>query len=404
MTGDPDALVIRRLGRDGDGVADGPVFVPRTLPGEAVGGARAGGRISEPRILRPSPDRVAPPCPHFRRCGGCALQHASDAFVEGWKVARVRESLARVGIEAVVALAHVSPPNARRRAALKGRKTKRGALVGLHAAGSHDLVAIPDCRLLCPEIVAALPALEGLTRALAPRGAELGLHVTSTETGLDLAVAGAKAVEPAALAPWADRFARITVDGEPALLAARPAIRIGPALVEPPPGAFLQATAEGERALQALVGRIVGDAARVVDLFAGLGTFALPLARRARVEAWEGDPALVEALGRAAARAPGLRPVTARRRDLFRDPVPTDALKGADAAVIDPPRAGAAAQMAALAGSEVGRIASVSCDPDSFARDAGLLVAAGWRMGPVAVVDQFRWSPHVEVVAEFRRG
>ena len=395
-------LTVRHLGHRGDGVADGPVFVARALPGEVVDGTAEGGRIAAPRILAPSPDRVAPPCPHFRRCGGCALQHASDGAVAAWKVDRVRRALAGRGIAADVALAHTSPPGTRRRAALAGRKTKRGATVGFHAAASAELVAIPDCRLLHPSLMAALPALERLTRLAAPRGGAVGLHVTATETGVDLAVTGAKAVAPAALAPFADAFARITWDGEPALQSVRPVLRLSGVAVEPPPGAFLQATAEGEAALCEAVAAFLGDAARVADLFAGLGTFALPAARRARVDAWEGDATLVAALDRAG-RAPGLRAVRARRRDLFRDPLTVAELAAYDAVAIDPPRAGAAAQVAALARADVARIAFVSCDPETFARDAATLVAGGWTMGPVAVVDQFRWSPHVEMVAPFRR-
>ena len=389
---------IRHLGHRGDGVAAGPVFVPRALPGEVVAGEVLGDRIPAPRIVKPSPDRVSPPCPHFRRCGGCALQHASDGLVAGWKADRVRDALAGRGIEADIAAVHTSPPQSRRRAALTGRKTKKGALVGFHAAGSHDLVAIPDCRLLHPALMAALPVLEALTRAVAPRGGAVGLHVTATATGVDLAVTGAKAADLSAFAP---SFARITVEGEVAAQSVRPEIVLGPARVVPPPGAFLQATAEGEAALVAAVAGVVGPARRVADLFAGLGTFALPLSVGARVEAWEGDAALVEALG--AARAPGVQPVAARRRDLFREPLTAEELAGFDAVVIDPPRAGAAAQVATLAGADVGAVASVSCDPATFARDAAALVAGGWRMGPVSVVDQFRWSPHVEMVAGFTR-
>lgn len=396
-------VTVRRLGHLGDGVADGPLYAARTLPGEVVAGEVVDDRIPAPRILTPSPSRVAAPCPHFRRCGGCALQHASDGFVAAWKVDRVRAALARRGIEAEVALAHVSPPGTRRRAGLSGRRTKKGATVGFRAAGSHEVVAIPDCRLLHPDLMAALPALGRLTRAVAPRGGTVRLHATATETGVDLAVEGAKALVPGDVAPFADAFARIVIDGEPAVMAARPMLRLAGAPVAPPPGAFLQATAEGEDALQAAVAAILGGAGHVADLFAGLGTFALRLARAARVTAFEGDAALVAALA-AVAPAAGSRPVEARRRDLFRDPLSADELSAFDGVVIDPPRAGAAAQVATLARADVGRVAFVACDPSTFARDAATLVAAGWRMGAVAVIDQFRWSPHVEVVAGFARG
>ena len=403
---EPTTVTVTRLGRRGDGVAPGPdgsVHAPRTLPGEVVAGIVADGRMDGPRVLTPSPDRVAPPCPHFRRCGGCALMHAADGFVADWKVARVREALAARGIVAEIGPLHVSPPASRRRAALKGRKTKKGAQVGLHARGSHDLVAIPDCRLLHPRLMAALQALEALTRLLAPRWAELGLHRTATATGLDLSVTGAKPTGADALAPFADGFARIVLDGEAALTAVAPEVDLDGIRVPLPPGAFLQATRDGEAALRAVVAGAVAGASRVADLFCGLGTFALPLARGAAVEAYEADAAMLAALEAGARGATGLRPVRARRRNLFREPLTPAELSGFDAVVIDPPRAGAAAQAAALAESDVPVVAHVSCEPESFARDAATLLAGGYRMGPITVVDQFRWSPHVELAARFAR-
>ena len=390
------SVEVTHLNARGEGVA-GDLTLPRTLPGEVVDPG------PPPRILTPSSDRVAPPCPQFRRCGGCALQQASDAFVAAWKADRVRVALARHGIEGEIAAVRTSPANARRRAALKGRKTKKGAMVGLHAARSHDLVAIPDCRILIPPIIDALPALERLTRLAAPRGGEIGLHLTATEAGLDLSVTGAKPMDARDLAGFAEDFSRISWNGEPMLQSVAPTLRLGPAHVVPPPGAFLQATAEGEAALVAAVAGGLDGADRIADLFAGLGTFAFPLALRAPVDAWEGAPDLVDALAAGARHAPGCRPVVARRRDLFREPLTTEELAPYDAVVIDPPRAGASAQVAELARSGVARAAHVSCNPATFARDAATLLAGGYVMGPITVVDQFRWSPHVELVATFVR-
>ncbi|MEM7710335.1 MAG: class I SAM-dependent RNA methyltransferase, partial [Pseudomonadota bacterium] len=250
---DPDdrpSLTVRRLGRQGDGIA-GAVFVPRTLPGEIVTGDIDGERLADPKIVTPSPDRVTPPCPHYRRCGACALQHASDAFVAHWKIETVRDALARAGLSPRIEAIETSPPGTRRRTALAGRKTKKGATVGFHVARGTDIVAIPDCRVLAPAILAALPALEAITRFGAPRGVEIGLHVTATGTGLDLTVTDAKPVDPAALAPLATTFARVTWNGEPALQEGPPVLRLGRAPVTPPPGAFLQATTQGEAALVA---------------------------------------------------------------------------------------------------------------------------------------------------------
>ena len=402
-------LTIHHLGHRGDGVArgaEGPVYVPRTLPGEVVDGDRDGDRIPEPRILEPSPDRVAPPCPHFRRCGGCALQHASDLFVARWKAQGVARTLRQAGLGPSFTGVVTSPANARRRAALSGRKTKGGAVVGFHTPRGDDIVAIPECRLLHPDLMAALPALEEITRIAAPRGEEITLHLTRSAAGLDLAIETSKPLDRAAtdaLAPLAAGFARIVWDGEVALQTAPPVLRMAGAPVPLPPGAFLQATASGEAALVARVTEALGGAGRVVDLFAGCGTFTFPAARTAAVTAVEGAAALTGALAAGARGATGLKPVEAVTRDLFRDPLTAGELARFDAAIIDPPRAGAAAQMAELAQSDLSVIAHVSCNPATFARDAAVLAAAGWRMGPVTVVDQFRWSAHVELVAAFTR-
>ncbi|GIT92635.1 RNA methyltransferase [Jannaschia sp. AI_61] len=396
---------IDRLGQRGDGIA-GEVFIPRTLPGEVVTGVQIGDRIPEPKIIMPSPDRVAAPCPHFKRCGGCALQHASDVFVAQWKQDRVRDVMARAGIEAEVSRIETSSPATRRRAALSGRKTRKGAQLGFHVRAGEEIVAIPECRILHPDILAALPALEQVTRLAAPRGAEVTLHVTQSPVGLDLAVEGARALDRnlmVLLAPFATAFARITWNGEPALQSAAPWQPIGPARVVPPPGAFLQATPEGEAALVTEVLRSLHGATRVVDLFAGCGTFSFPAAQIAPVHAVEGDRGLMEALGQGAARASGLKAITAEVRDLFRNPMLPEDLARFDSAIIDPPRAGAEAQVAELARSGVARIAFVSCNPTTFARDAAVLIAAGWHMGAITVVDQFRWSPHIELVTHFTR-
>lgn len=403
LTPAPATLVVERLGAGGDGVA-GEAFVARALPGETVEGPVSEGRMDAPRILAPSPDRVAPPCPHFRRCGGCALQHASDAFVAGWKAGRVRGALAARGLDAAVASVATSPPRSRRRAALTGRRTKKGAVVGFHVRRSDEVVAIPACTLLLPEIVKRLPVLEAVTRLAAPRGGAVGLHVTWSEAGLDLVVSDAKPATPETLAEIAALdLARVAWNGEPLTLARAPARSVGPATLVPPPGAFLQATDHGEAALAALVLDATDGATRVADLFAGCGTFALRLAARARTDAFEGDGALVAAMRAAADTAPALKPLAATARDLFRDPLAEAELAPYGAVVIDPPRAGAQAQAARLAASAVPVVAHVSCNPATFARDARVLVDGGYRMGPIAVVDQFRWSPHVELFARFDR-
>lgn len=395
---------ILRLDRDGAGVTAAGPCLPGTLPGEAVARRPDGGVA----ILTPSPDRVTPPCRHARTCGGCALQHAADGFVSAWKRDRVRAALAARGIDAVFDPMHVSPPATRRRAVLAGRRLKRGALVGFRAARSHEIVAIPGCRLLHPDLMAALPGLEALILAGASRAAVARLAVTATETGVDVAVTGGKdadgplAARLAAIAAEAG-LARLTWNGAPLAQAVPPRLTFGRAPVTPPPGAFLQATAEGEAALLAAVRDAVGDAERIADLFAGLGTFALPLAGAADIHAVEADAPALDALTAGWRAAGGLRRLTAEARDLFARPLAGAELARFDAVVIDPPRAGAAAQMHALAEAGPPRIAAVSCDPDSFARDARILCDGGYRLDRVRVVDQFRWSAHVELAAAFSR-
>ena len=403
-------VAIDRLGHLGDGIgrgSDAPVLVARTLPGEVVRGEVAGGRIAQPRIVTPSPDRVTPPCPHYRACGGCAVMHASDRFVAEWKIGVVRQALAAQGLEAEIAGIATSPPASRRRATLSGRRLKSGPVVGFHGRASDQVTAVPGCRVLVPEIVQALPALEAIVARIGARKGEVRLIVTASETGLDVAASGGRPLAAEDLAALAvesgAQVARLTLDGDVVAQDRVPRLAFGGIAVEPPPGAFLQATVEGEAALRAVVAEATRDAAVVADLFAGCGTFALPLARRARVHAVEGDAALLGALDGGWRRAEGLRQVTCEARDLYRRPLSPDELARFDAVVVDPPRAGAEAQMRALAGSRVARVASLSCNPVTFARDARILVEAGFAAGPVTVIDQFRWSAHVELAAAFTR-
>jgi len=406
-------VTIDRLGHRGDGVAQGaghsgPVFVSRVLPGEVVEGAVTGDRIAAPRIVTPSPDRVRPPCPHYRSCGGCALQHASDSFVADWKVEVVRTALAARGIDAEPGGIETSPPRARRRAVFSARRTKGGVLIGFHAPKSDTITRIPECHLLHPELLATMPALEALVAEGASRKSTLRLIVTLSEGGPDVAVSGGKPLDlslESALAGLAGQhgLARLSWEGEVIALGAPPVQVFGRARVAPPPGAFLQATKQGEAALLAGVRSAAGDAKTVADLFAGSGTFALPLAERAEVHAVEGEEPMLAALDRGWRTASGLKRVTTEARDLFRRPLLPDELKPFGAVVIDPPRAGAEAQFTELARSDVSRIAAVSCNPVTFARDAAILLAAGFRLDRLTVVDQFRWSTHVELVAGFSR-
>lgn len=397
--------LIERLGHLGDGIAPGPVYAARTLPGEVVDGEIVGGRIEKPKILTPSPDRVKAPCAHYNACGGCAVMHASDSFVAGWKADVVVRALAAQGLSAAVGEVVTSPERSRRRATLTGRRLKSGPVVGFRMRGGETVTAIPECRLLRPEIMAAIPALEAVTALMGSRRGALRLAVTLSEAGVDLEVGeagepdGPQRIALAGLAAEHD-LARLSVGGDVIVERRPPRQGFG---VVPPPGAFLQATEEGEAALLSRVRRAVGDVRRVADLFSGCGTFALPLAEGAEVHAVEGDGAMTGALDRAWRTGKGLKRVTTEVRDLFRRPLEPDELDRFDAVVIDPPAAGAEAQSRAIAASGVRRVAAVSCNPVTFARDAAILAEAGFGIAWIDVIDQFRWSPHVELAALLHR-
>ena len=401
-------VTIDRLGHLGHGIAPGPLYVPGTLPGEVVEGTADGDRLLDPKIVTPSPNRVKPPCRHARACGGCQLQHASNAFVAGWKQEVVATALAAQGLTADFLPLVTSPPNSRRRATLSARRTKSGVLMGFHARASDTIAEIPDCQLLHPGLLAAFPGLQALVQAGGSRTTELSLLVTLTRGGPDVVVTGGKPLDAALRLDLArlvetHSFARLTWDGETVALRDRPALKMGQATVVPPAGAFLQATTEGEAALLTAVRQALGPQKRVVDLFSGVGTFTLPLAEAMEVHAVEGDTAMTRALDLAARNTPNLHRISTETRDLFRRPLEPDELLTFTAAVIDPPRAGAEAQTATLAASKLPVIAAVSCNPVTFARDAKTLTAAGYRLDWVQVVDQFRWSTHVELVARLSR-
>ncbi|MGM0585512.1 MAG: class I SAM-dependent RNA methyltransferase [Pseudomonadota bacterium] len=401
---------IARLGRHGDGVhAGGETFAPLTLPGELARGEIEGGRMEAPEVLRASPERVDPPCAHFGTCGGCALQHASDAFVAAWKRERIAAALASRGLEAEIRATLTSPPRSRRRAVVSARRTRASATLGFHARRGARIVELSECHVLDPAIFGAREALRALAALGGTRKGEMKMAVTATETGLDVDVSGGRPLDGLLrlkLAAWAAEaeVARLSWAGEAVAAPRPPALRFGAAVVTPPPGAFLQATREGEAALLGAVREAAGEAGPVVDLYAGLGTFALPLAEGAEVLAVEGDAALTAAL-EAGWRGTGgrLKRVRVETRDLARRPLTVQELKPFAAAVLDPPRAGAKAQAEALAGSAVGRLAAISCNPETFARDARILVDGGWRLDWVQPVDQFRWSAHVELAAGFSR-
>ncbi len=410
-----EQLAISRLGHRGDGVADtpaGPIYVPYALPGETVTVEPVAGHPDRRHLVhveRPSHERAQPICKHFGQCGGCAMQHWSLAEYHLWKRSLVVEALSHAGLIAPVEPLIDAHGQGRRRAVLHARRGTHDVLeVGFTAPRAHHIVAIDSCPILAPGLSGAIEAAWAIAEQLKPTKKPLDIQATATDSGLDIDVRGSgnlRADRTTALARVAEahKLVRITRHGELVAQRAQPLLKVGRADVPLPPGAFLQATAEGEATLARLVTDYVGSAKRVADLFSGIGTFALRLAERARVSAADSEASAIEALIRAARTASGLKPVEANVRDLFRRPYMAAELKAFDAVVFDPPRQGAEAQAHELVKSPVPTVIAVSCEANTFARDARILVDGGYKLSAVAPVDQFRYSFHVEIVAKFVR-
>ena len=423
------------LGGGGDGIAETPqgrIYVPFSAPGDRLRvrpeKSRGKGRTLRAAIvarLADGPDRKAPECRHFGDCGGCALQHLAEAAYQSWKAGRVREALSRQNLDpGVVASLRTIAPESRRRVGLKaqhrGKATAGGAVaLGFFAAATHRIVAIAECPVMAPAIFRLLPDLRRLFGEILAQGDRAEAAVTLAESGLDVVLRLAHAPDLAGL----ERLAGFAEDADLARLgwqALRPAERApAPAPVaarrpvqmvfsgvpvDIPPDAFVQPSVDGEKLLSAAIAATFSGARRVVDLYAGCGTFTFALAAAgARVRAFEAADDHAAALAAAARRAGLDGQVSVERRDLVRRPLSAEELSQADAAVLDPPRPGAAAQIGVLAGATVPLVAYVSCNPVSFARDARALADGGYRLDSVIPVDQFPFSPHVELVAVFRR-
>lgn len=405
-------ILIEELGHLGDGIGtvDGkPVFVPLTLPGERVDVGLSGGRARLVSVLEPSPDRIDAVCPHYGTCGGCALHHLAPAPYAAFKRRLVVDALADRGLAPEVSEPVLVPPASRRRATFAGMMAGRHPLVGFNERASHRLVTLASCPVMRPEMLAVLPALSDITGLIQPRKGTLDFAVTTTETGLDVAVSGISGRDIDRLRlPLIDLaarhdLARLSAAGEIVVERRPPIVMIDGVAVVPPPAGFLQASAEAEAAMADLVIAAVGKAKRVADLYCGVGTFALRLARSAEVLAAEGDAGSVAALDRAARGMSGRHRITIERRDLARRPFVEKELEKFDAVVFDPPRVGAAEQSLWLSRSRVPTIVAVSCNPATFARDLKTLVDGGYHIETVTPIDQFLWSSHVEVVAVLRR-
>jgi 23S rRNA (uracil1939-C5)-methyltransferase len=410
-----DVLTIDHMGHRGDGVAlvDGQaVYVPYALPGERVEVQHVANHPDRGHLVHvdvPSADRIAPICPHFGVCGGCAVQHWREESYRAWKRDLVIEQLRLAKIDCEVAPLIDAHGEGRRRTVLHARiGTHNVERVGFAAAASHEIVPIDHCPILAPALANSLKVVEAIAEVLHPIGKPLDIQLTATRNGIDVDIRGSGALSPSALRRLAglaeqQRLARLTRHGELVALRAPPVVGMGKAEVTLPPGSFLQATAAGEDALAMRVVAACGKTAVIADLFCGVGPFALRLAEHARIRAYDAEADAIAALTRAAASTKGLKPITAEVRDLFRRPLSPPELREVDAVVFDPPRQGALTQARQLAASQVPVIVAVSCNPATFARDAQILASSGYRIGTVELIDQFKYSPHVELVARFSR-
>lgn len=412
-----EILSIDRVGGQGDGVANtpnGPVFVPLTLPGESVRAVVAEGRAEQVEIVSASAERIAPVSPQYGDCGGCSLQHwAAEPYLD-WKREQVRLALAREGIETEIEATVATPAGTRRRVALHARRMPDGRVaLGFKARRSWRLVEVTACPIADPRIVAAIPMLAEVAAPLLehPKSAPT-LHVTWTLSGLDVDVTGVERrtgglsgdaqMRAIAAAQRAD-LARLSLAGDVMMMARHPKVAFGPATVPLPAGGFLQAVPEAEAAMVSRALAAVKGAKKIADLFCGAGTFTFPLATVAPVIAADASKPGIDALKIGVGSAKGMKAITAEARDLFRRPLTPFDLKGCDAIVFDPPRAGAIEQTAQIADTKASVVVGVSCNPQTFARDARVLIDKGFRLETVTPVDQFLWSAHVELVGIFRR-
>ncbi len=408
-----ERLVIDHVGHRGDGVALAgaqSMYVPYTLGGETVEVAPVPGHPDRRRLLQidnASPERIAPFCPHFGICGGCAIQHWDAERYRAWKRNIVVETLAQAKLDCEVYPLIDAHGVGRRRITLHARMGTHEVLkVGFAAANSHDIIPVDRCPILDPGLSGALDAAWALAEPLTATGKPLDIQITATSNGLDVDVRGSGPLPAAAIAALSrvaeqHRLARLTRHGELVLMRTPPTIAIGTAQVTLPPGSFLQATVAGEETLAALVAEHCKRARHIADLFCGVGPFALRLAAKSRISAFDSDASAVAALQQAAKSTPGLKPVKAEARDLFRRPLMPQELRDYEAIVFDPPRQGAQTQVLQLAASRIPAVVAVSCNVATFARDARILVDGGYRLEGVTPVDQFRHTPHVELVARF---
>lgn len=400
-------LDITGLNRRGEGLANSEgktVFVPYALPGETIVANEEGGRANLLRIETASSERVQPFCTYFGACGGCQLQHWDEQSYARWKRGLVETALHRRGIETPVGPLIDAHGTGRRRITLHVRRTDGVTKAGFMQARRHVLLDIERCPILVP----ALTNATAIARALGEKLGDCDVALTATNSGIDAAAKAERRVAErempklARLAAELD-LARLTVNGDTVVTRRPPSVRMGRAQVILPSSSFLQATEAGEARLAECVTAAIDKAKSVADLFCGLGPFTLRLAETSRVLAFDNDKAAIAALSQAARATPGLKPIEAAVRDLFRAPLVPNELKPFDAIVFDPPRAGAEAQARQIAKCQTKTVVAVSCDATTLARDAEILVGGGYHIDSVTPIDQFKWTSHVETVVVFRK-
>ena len=410
-----ERLTIDHVGQRGDGVVRGiaePIYVPFTLPGEIVDVEPWFGQPDRRHILNieaASPERITPFCPHFGICGGCAIQHWQHEAYRAWKRQLVVDALAYVHIKCEVSEIVDAHGIGRRRFTAHARRDAHGIThIGFAAPGSHAIVPIDHCPILVPALYGALNAARALAEALKPADKPLDIQITAADNGLDADIRGSGPLTSKLLAEISalaekHKVARLTRHGELVVMRMPPVMRVGKAQVTLPPGSFMQPTAAGEAILADLVIDRCKGSKLIADLFCGFGPFALRLGDKFRVAAFDNDGPAIASLQNAIMSTQGLKPITAEARDLFRRPLVPQELRDIDTVVLDPPRQGAEAQFRQLSQSKIKTVVSVSCNPATFARDARILIDGGYKIETVTPVDQFRHTPHVELVARFRR-
>ena len=401
-------LSVQALGRHGDGIADHEgrrIFVAGALPGERVEADVRGERAELRTIVRPSPDRTEPFCPHFGFCGGCVAQHMTPDAYNAWKQGIVATALANkrlnIGIDPLID----THGEGRRRVTVHAKSGN----AGLMRARSHELLNIEHCPVLVPKLANVFATAIDLVAALKPKGKQpVDIVAIATQTGIDVKICAIVSLDynqrmGLTNVAEAHGLARLSIDDDPIVERKKPLISVGSARLSPPPGNFLQVTEAGETALTSFVTKHAKGAKRVADLFCGVGPFALSLAESVSVHAVDTDGDALAALTVAANRALNLKPITTERRDLIETPLGADELARYDAVIFDPPRAGAEAQARELAVSEVRTVIAISCQPTTFARDAAVLVEGGYELIRVTPIDQFKYTAHVETAALFQR-